>query len=110
MTIMKLFPILFTFLLLIFQNAFASKVLSPPNSQPPQCEQAYESAAQPKTANNVFSSLSRSCHYAGGTRVMHKILTSEHTTEPTGVLFSCIGSDSSSIIFSCLFSTSFEDL
>lgn len=105
---MKLFliPLLF----LTFHNTFANKALSPPNGQPPQCEQAYESAAQPKTADNVFNSLSSSCHYAGGTRVMHKVLTSEHSTEPTGVLFSCIGSDPNTIIFSCLFSTSFEDL
>lgn len=96
--------------MLINTNALAQKLLLPPNGQLPQCDQAYLNATQPKTAINVLNSISGACHYAGGMRVMHRVLTSGNSNEPTGILFTCIGNDPSFVIFSCLFSASFEDL
>ncbi len=110
MVIMKFIVRILLISTLISSSSFAQKLLNPPNGQSPQCDQAYRSADQPKTANNIFNSISSACHYAGGMRVMHKVLASENSNEPTGVLFTCIGNDPSFVFFSCLFSTSFADL
>lgn len=95
---------------LIYQSAYAEKPLSPPSGQSPQCEQAYEGSGQIKTINNVFSTLSTTCHSAGGMKLMHKILISEYSNEPTGVLFTCTGEDLNFVVFTCLFSTNIGSL
>ncbi|CAM3115765.1 Uncharacterised protein [Legionella steigerwaltii] len=102
---MKCFQGLLLLSILIYQNIYA-ETLSPPSGQSPQCGQAYESAGQIKNINNVFNSLSGSCHDAGGMKLVHKILISESSNEPTGVFFTCTGDDLNFIVFSCLFSTS----
>lgn len=107
---MKFILQLFCMYILISSNTFAQKLLDPPKGQPPQCDQAYGGSVQPKTANNVFNSMSGVCHYAGGMRILHKELTSGSSSETKGVLFTCIGDNSSFVIFSCLFSMSFGDL
>ncbi|QMT60553.1 MULTISPECIES: hypothetical protein [unclassified Legionella] len=90
---------------LIYQNAYAEKALSPPSGQSSQCAEAYEHSGQIKTIGNVFSSLSNNCYSAGGMKLMHKILLSENSNEPTGVLFTCSGSDLNFVVFTCLYST-----
>ncbi|MCE0724045.1 MULTISPECIES: hypothetical protein [Legionella] len=107
---MKIFRGLLLLFSLIYQNAYAEKPLSPPSGQAPQCEQAYESSGQIKTINNVFSTLSSTCHSVGGMKLMHKILISEHSNEPTGVLFTCTGEDLNFVVFTCLFSTNIGSL
>ncbi len=106
---MKFFQGLPLFFLLISQNIYAETALSPPSGQSPQCGQAYEIAGQIKTINNVFNSLASSCHDAGGMKLVHKILISEKSNEPTGVFFTCTGDNLSFIVFSCLFSTSVDN-
>lgn len=103
---MKIFQGLVLIALLIYQNADAAEALSAPTGQSPQCAEAYENAGQIKTINNVFSSLSSACHDAGGMRLMHQILVSENSNKPTGVLFTCTGSDQNFVVLSCLFPTS----
>lgn len=95
---------------LIYHNAYAEKALSAPTGQAPQCGEAYERSGQLKTIDNVFSSLSNTCYSAGGMKLMHKILISENSSEPTGVLFTCTGRDLNFVVFSCLFSTNVESL
>ncbi|HHS8260418.1 TPA: hypothetical protein ACTUT5_001167 [Legionella anisa] len=107
---MKIFRGLLLLFSLIYQSAYAEKPLSPPSGQSPQCEEAYESSGQIKTINNVFSTLSNVCHSAGGMKLMHKILISEHSNEPTGVLFTCTGEDLNFVVFTCLFSTNVGSL
>ncbi|KTD00907.1 hypothetical protein OQJ19_14630 [Fluoribacter gormanii] len=102
---MKFLHGLFLVSSLIYQNAYAEKALSPPTGQSAQCQEAYERSGQIKTISNVFSSLSNNCYSAGGMKLMHKILLSENSNEPTGVLFTCTGSDLNFVVFSCLFST-----
>ncbi|MCW8399994.1 hypothetical protein OQJ26_14515 [Legionella sp. PATHC038] len=107
---MKFFQGLLLFSILIYQNIYAETALSQPSGQSPQCGQAYESAGEIKTINNVFSSLSSACHDAGGMKLTHQILLSEDSNKPTGVLFTCTGSDPNFVVLSCLFPANFEDL
>lgn len=102
-------PIILSFLLIVTTQAFAEKMLVPPNGQVAECSQSYENADQPKTANTVLSAMTPVCLHMGGLRVMHKEILGG-PNETTKILFTCIGDNPSSRIFSCLFSTSFEDL
>ncbi|STY29542.1 Uncharacterised protein [Legionella wadsworthii] len=105
---MKIYQGLCLLALFFYQNTYAEEALSAPSGQSPQCEKAYESAGQIKTIGNVFNTLSSACHDAGGMKLMHQILVSENGNEPTGVLFTCTGSDSNYVVLSCLFPTSLE--
>ena len=97
-------------LLIITTQSFAEKMLVPPNSQAPECNYSYNDAAQPKTADNVLSAMRPICIKRGGLRVMHKILTSESSNEPTGIILNCIGDNPNMLLFHCSFSTSYENL
>ncbi|CAH15325.1 hypothetical protein lpl1088 [Legionella pneumophila str. Lens] len=54
--------------------------------------------------------MSDACHDAGGIRVTYKILKSDSSNELVGVLLKCIENDPGFIVFSCLLSTSFEEI
>ncbi|KTC88930.1 hypothetical protein OQJ18_03205 [Fluoribacter dumoffii] len=102
---MKIFQGLFLFSMFICQNIYALTSLSEP-SGPSQCGEAYENAGEIKTINNVFSTLSSACHDAGGMRLTHQILLSENNNQPTGVLFTCTGTDPDFVVLSCVFTAS----
>ncbi|KGP62853.1 hypothetical protein EP47_14335 [Legionella norrlandica] len=109
---MKIIQSVFVSLLLLIlaNQAFSEKMLVPDNSETPECKYSYDNALQPKTDENVLSAMTQICIERGGMHVLHKILTSESSDEPTGVIFTCIGENPNLVIFNCMFSTSYGDL
>lgn len=111
-------------LLLISVQAFAEKMLlAPAKGENPECFQSYELAKQPKRSNEIVGAMTHICKQKGGSRVTHKVLTSSGTSsqidlnytsgkanEFTAIILTCVGDNPNDRLFSCQFSTSFEDL
>lgn len=79
-----------------------------PKGQPPQCDQAYQNAAQPQTVNTVLASMMQVCFYAGGSNVTHSAVVAESLV--TGIVLNCIGSTPNNNVFTCIFTYSSGDL
>jgi hypothetical protein len=109
---MRLFKNLIVSLLTVVNaQAFASQMLSYPVAQPPECNQSYENAQEPKTTDQVLSALKQICLERGGRRVIHKEITSGNSTEPTDVILSCIGENPVDFtVFTCTYSSRNEGL
>jgi hypothetical protein len=98
--------LILTLLLVSNTKAFAIQMLSYPVGQSPECNQSYDNTAEPKTADQVLSSLRQLCLKRGGVRVMQKEVTSGNSTEPTDVILSCIGENPIDYtLFNCTFSS-----
>ncbi|VEB39321.1 Uncharacterised protein [Legionella sainthelensi] len=101
----------FTLISILFcsSKVFAEKMLAPPHpASAPECYESYNQAAQPKTAASVLSSMNAVCQDRGGLRVLHQVIGD--SKQPSSVLLSCIGENPNIRIFSCQFSTSYDDL
>jgi hypothetical protein len=105
---MKVYVTLIALLLGIVVNtqAFAIKMLSYPVDQSPECNQSYDNAAEPKTADQVLYALNKLCLSKGGVRVIQKEILSGNSTEPTDEILSCIGENPIDYtLFNCTFSS-----
>lgn len=71
------------------------------DNQPAPCQEAFTKASQPKDSNHVYRSIENICATAGG-QIQFRIINSEKTGEPIGVLFTCQANNTQSPIFSCI--------
>ena len=92
------------------QQAFALKILIYPSGQAPECSQSFESAASPKTPDNVLFAMSALCTSRGGVKVMHKMITAGSSNDLSDLALTCFGENPKEYtIFTCLYSVSYED-
>lgn len=97
---------IFSLLLIISIPTFAARLLSYPVGQSPECNQSFESAATPKTLQNVMASIKGLCRAKQGVRITHKEINTGNSIEPTNELLSCIGTNPVDYtIFDCTYSS-----
>lgn len=90
---------------------------------PPECHRAYDIAKSPKRYNEILTAINQICTSKGGSYVSRKLFTlsgssskipdnytSELGNEFSAILFTCVGQMPTDRLFSCQFSTSFEDI
>lgn len=100
-----------TFFLLLSFEAKAEKILLPPHAQPPECREIYEETEIPKTMDNLLAPMHFLCYQKEGLHVLHRVLPyGEEIDEPSGLLLTCIGENPEVVLFSCFYSTTYEDL
>jgi hypothetical protein len=76
-------------------------LLIPMDNQPAPCQEAFTKASKPKDSYHVYRSIEKICATAGG-QIQFRIINSEKTGEPIGVLFTCPANNTQSPIFSCI--------
>lgn len=92
--------------MLMTTQVFAQPFLSYPVAQPPECNQSYENAPEPKSFEQVYESLRKICIERGGVRVTDKWLKAGNSSEPIDVIIGCIGENPMDFVkFHCTYGT-----
>lgn len=84
------------------QSFAAKKILTlgpPPRGL--ECQEIYETAAQPKSTKEIFATTQSICARKGGLNVLSE--SYGDPKEPQGVILSCVGDTPNRVIFACYF-------
>lgn len=92
--------------MLLTTQVFALPLLSYPVAQPPECNQSYENAPEPKSFEQVYDSLQKICIERGGVRLTNKWLKAGNSSEPIDVVIGCIAENPTDYVkFHCTYGT-----